>query len=364
MNTTQFRKRQEHRESGIVAIMVTLILMIVISLIVLGFAQISRRNQRQTLDHQLSTQAFYAAETGVNDVSKAIRAAMARGTAIAPKPDCQSNGGGFYSGLNSVIDEANSVEYTCLTVDPAPTSLVYSNIGSKSTIVPLTAQGGSISSLTFTWQSKESGAAPADNCPANPTSFAAAGSWNCGYGVLRFDLVPTSGSSLSVAGLQSQAMTSFMVPLRPSGTGSAPNPVGYTPVSAGANNRLGVVCNNNECTQTINGLSGGQYYLRVSSIYKDVSLQITARDASNNLVRIQGAQALIDSTGKAADVLRRIQVRLPLIPSSANMSSDYALQSTEAVCKRFAVMENYFSNNADDVVPGVVASTSNPLCRP
>src|SRR5689334_20404193 len=104
-------KRSTHhlddRQAGMVAIMVMLILMLVISLIVLGFAQISRRNQRQSLDRQLSTQAFYAAETGINDAAEIIKNALAAGTTAADKPDCQSDGGGFYAGLTPVLDPAS-----------------------------------------------------------------------------------------------------------------------------------------------------------------------------------------------------------------------------------------------------------------
>jgi hypothetical protein len=73
---------------------------------------------------------------------------------------------------------------------------------------------------------------------------------------------------------------------------------------------------------------------------------------------MQGAQAVIDSTGKAQDVLRRIQVHVPLTPSSENSLSDYALQSSEALCKRFIVMDSYFDNQ----VTGV--TSTNPLCQP
>ncbi|HSX32249.1 MAG TPA: pilus assembly PilX N-terminal domain-containing protein, partial [Candidatus Saccharimonadales bacterium] len=113
MSTTAFPKRPASaKESGMVAIMVTIILMIVISLIVLGFAQIARRNQRQSLDRQLSTQAFYAAETGVNDASKVIKAAIASGATVAAKPTCTDSGGGQYTTLlapGSVLDAANDV---------------------------------------------------------------------------------------------------------------------------------------------------------------------------------------------------------------------------------------------------------------
>lgn len=44
--------------------MITIVMMVVISLIVVGFTQVANRNRRQSLDRQLSTQAFYVAESG------------------------------------------------------------------------------------------------------------------------------------------------------------------------------------------------------------------------------------------------------------------------------------------------------------
>jgi Tfp pilus assembly protein PilX len=356
------RLGRESKEAGMVAIMVTLVLMIVISLIVLGFAQISRRNQRQALDRQLSTQAFYAAETGVNDATELIKSALASGTAVADKPDCASDGSGFYASLDSVIDDDSNVEYTCLMVDPTPNSLVYSSIGKNSTVVPLIAESGTISSVRLTWQSKDGSATPATTCPNSVSNvFSTTGNWTCGYGVLRFDLVPTAGSALSLGGLQDNTMTSFIVPLRPGSAGGVAS-VNYA--AGGDNNRLGVVCSDSNCSLTINfAAPQSQYYMRISSVYKDVSLQVVASSGATP-VSLQGAQGLIDATGKAEDVLRRIQVRVPLINSSTNLLSDYAIQSGEAICKRFSVMDGFFNNEADDAVAGVAASTTNPLCRP
>jgi len=352
-------KKLGNGESGMVAIMVTLILMMVISLIVMGFAQISRRNQRQALDRQLSTQAFYAAETGINDVAELIKTATESGTAVAAKPDCASNGGGFYTSLVPVLDAANSVQYTCLIVNPTPTSLVYSSVGSTSTIIPLTATSGTIASLTITWQSKDATTTPATNCPASKTNvFSPTVSWDCGYGVLRFDLVPTTGS-LSVGGLQSSTMTTFAVPLNPTGAGDASS-FGF---AAGSNALKGIVCSQTSCTLTITGLTQSQYYLRASSLYKNDALIVSASDGTGTAISLQGAQAVIDATGKAQDVLRRVQVRAPLSGSSTNRMGDFAIQSAEALCKRFAVMDGFFQSDANNVVPGVGASTANPLCQ-
>lgn len=373
MSTTLQPKGDTERQAGMVAIMVTLILMIVISLIVLGFAQISRRNQRQALDRQLSTQAFYAAETGVNDVAERIKEAIANGDAIVEKPNCSPDPGGFYTSLitSAVIDDDADVEYTCIMVNPTPASLVYSSVGTTGTVVPLISAGGNIASIRLTWQSKDGLASPEANCPAGtgnvfaPATLPAPPGWNCGYGVLRFDLTETAGAALSFDSLRNRTMTSFIIPLRPGGTATT-NPVNFSP--GGANNKLGTRCNNTQCSYVINFPTPlSQYYLRVNSIYKNVSLQITAHDAINaggNALRLQGAQAVIDSTGKAEDILRRIQVRIPTTASSANLLSDYALQSSEAICKRFSVMDGFFDSTAGDVVSGLAAAwPNNQLCQ-
>jgi hypothetical protein len=339
--------------------MVTLILMIVISLIVIGFAQISRRNARQALDRQLNTQAFYAAETGVNDVRDLIKAATQAGNSVPAKADCTPGSGAtaaFYAGLSPDLDASASVKYTCVMVNPTPDTLLYGNVGGQSLVIPvISASGSNINSIKLTWRTNDSTTTPTVGCPTAAMSvyFSPTSSWTCGYGVLRVDLVPTNGTFDS-ASLQARTMTTFLVPFSTGGITSTVYAAG------GSNNRMGIDCSNTECPFTIDTSSLGvnQFYMRISSIYKEVSLQLNAYDASGASLLMQGAQAVIDSTGKAQDVLRRIQVHVPLTPSSENSLSDYALQSSEALCKRFIVMDSYFDNQ----VTGV--TSTNPLCQP
>lgn len=365
--STKHLLKTNQREAGMVAIMVTMILMIVISLIVLGFAQISRRNQRQALDRQLSTQAFYAAETGINDATELIKTAAAAGNTVAEKPDCNSDGGGFYAppDITPIIDDANNVEYTCLMVDPTPPTLVYSSIGGTGTIVPIIASSGTLASLTLTWQTKDDTTTPGNNCPTstnNVFGVSSAAGWPCGYGIVRFDMVPTGGS-LSHSNLKNGTMTSFLVPIRP-GTPGTISSVDDGALVNGGNNRLGVSCTNTNCSLTITGLTDSEYAMRITSLYKDVSLQINAIDGGGGAVEFRDAQAVIDATGKAQDVLRRIQVRVPINGSSTNLLSDYAIQSTDAICKRFSVMDGRFTSEANSAVPGVgAAHIGNPLCQ-
>lgn len=116
---------------------------------------------------------------------------------------------------------------------------------------------------------------------------------------------------------------------------------------------------------TISGLSTNQYYMRVSAVYKDVSLIVSASDSGGSALSLQGAQAVIDTTGKAQDVLRRVQVHIPLTPSSSNQLSDYAIESTDAICKRFVTMDGYFQSYAASAVSGLTSITTppNPLCQ-
>src|SRR5689334_4150187 len=114
MSSTNSSRPESRQQAGMVSIMVTMILMIVLSLVVIGFAQIARRNSRQSLDRQLSTSAFYAAEAGVNDVRDLIKT---QGTPPA-KPDCTNGSGAtaaYYGGLpSSTLDAAANVKYTCV----------------------------------------------------------------------------------------------------------------------------------------------------------------------------------------------------------------------------------------------------------
>lgn len=348
-------------EHGMISIMTTMVLMIVITLIVLGFAQISRRNQRQSLDRQLSTQAFYAAETGVNDARQLLKNAVASGTPITDKTSC---GGTWSIGtLNPVIDADKNVSYSCLLVDVSPPQLRYNDVGSTSTVIPMRTVSGNFSRIKIDWQSKVS-STPTVGCPGAGSlpagtgngQFTVPASWTCGYGVVRFDLVPTQGAGLTMDGLRNTTMTTFAVPLSSGGTASIP----YAASTANTNNVVGVSCSNTLCSLEITGLSQNSYALRIMSLYRTSTMQISATGGAATPIDIAGAQAQIDVTGKAQDVLRRIQVNVPLRGSSKTELSDYAIQSTDSLCKRFAAMNGYFDNEAS--LAGVSTIAGNRLC--
>jgi hypothetical protein len=95
----------------------------------------------------------------------------------------------------------------------------------------------------------------------------------------------------------------------------------------------------------------------LNSFYADGTVDITATGPGGT-VKLADAQALVDVTGKAQDVLRRIQVRMSLV--STNKVSGDALESSSGICKRFSLTPTSFTKD-----PGIIVNDpTNPMCGP
>jgi hypothetical protein len=273
------------------------------------------------------------------------------------KPDCTNGSGAtavYYSNLpTATLDASANVKYTCVMVDPTNTELPYT-LGYQGTVVPLKAASGTINTLKFVWNKSTLSATPSNNCTG---SLTAGGSWTCGYAALRIDLFRTSGA-MNIGSMPANTMSSYLIPVNAGGT----NTTSFR--TDGGNARVSTRCNNTNCTLTINsGLGSNEYYLRIASqYYQNVDFLLSGTDGSGNPVKFTGAQVLIDVTGKAQDVLRRVQVRVPARGTSLNNATDYALQSTESICKRFDIMTNHYQSDAGNAVP-TMDNSGNRLCQ-
>lgn len=335
------------KEQGLVSITITVILMLVISITVLSFAQIIRREQRQALDNQLSSQAFYAAESGINEVRKYIQTNFLANGIIPPaKTTCTNTGS--YTSLRSTLDTEANAGYTCILVTGSPKTLKYDlSTTASSKVFPVDTGTTIIDKLNIEW-TPSTRTNPLLNCvraddsslntlPAatNPTLGLV---WPCtGYGIIRIDLVPAT--LLQRDAFMQRTFTAFLTPTT---TGSAT--VTYNGKALNINNgtanqgtRPFALCTADHCAMSITGMQvamgATKYFVRVSTIYRDTTFSIAAKDFFGNDLAMTGAQVLLDSTGKAQDVLRRIQVRLPLV--SDGLHSDYSLESTDSLCKQF-----------------------------
>jgi len=340
------KKQTRLNESGMVSFMVTMIMMIVITLIVLGFSQVVRRNQREALDRQLSAQAFYAAESGVNDATKTINATLKLGNPLTPKTTCAADGV-YVTGNSNVLDAGSGTAYTCLMVAPFPDNLVLSNLDqNSSTVVPVnyadsTGAAQNAKTMTFSWTVDPAGTKVYTDCNDAAFTWRQVSSWICGYAMLRVDLMQVPATSNSFAALNNASKTFFFAPW------NVDNNPNYDYTFKAGITRADCATDTTQCTVTVNfgapGPAGtSKYYVRLTPLYRSIpQLTINGTVASGAAADFANSQILINSTGKAQDTLRRIQVRLP-VGNTNNTQPSYAVQSNDSVCKKFGAATGVF----------------------
>lgn len=330
MKMNMFNKKRSNQQ-GLVSIIVTFIIIIMISLIVLGFSRLVRRSQTQTIDKQLNTQALYAAETGINDALKALSdGSAAQGTYNTACDQFINITNGRLTDLTKkrTIDAASSVSYSCLLVDSTPKMLSYQNIlPGHSEVVPINSLTV-INSVELSWENPGNSTSE-ETCSSFP-AFPA--SWACKHPVLRIDVIPQSFIT-NRANLINNTATFFAYPTIGGETGN------YTLAKGDAQGQIvqaKCLASNatRRCILQITNIPGAAY-LRISPIYQTATVDVTA---NNGAAQLTGAQTVIDSTGKARDVLKRIRIYSPQV--NVAESPFYALESGVTLCKRLIIVPN------------------------
>lgn len=319
-------------ESGMAAIIVSLILMVVVTVIVLAFSQLVRREQRQAFDRQLNTQAYYAAESAINKIYEVLYVNPGAVDSSYKDDDCNTPTASPATDLGVVLDSAANIEATCIKIDDSVPELKYNPVDSTPKVIPIRTEGNvNITSLTFEWEDA-GGSNSCGNAPASMTLPPASGGWHCSMGILRLDLVPLD--DLTRNGLQNDVFTAFLYPTNNAGGSVTTNHGAATGVNLGS--KILTRCTGGTCTMTVNGLPATPgYAARFRTIYGSSDLTITANGGGTNII---GAQAIIDVTGKAQDILRRVQVRVPLTQAGSDAPA-YALFGADGICKRYGISD-------------------------
>lgn len=322
-------KRKPTDERGFASLVIAIVLVLILSLITVGFAELMRHEQRSALDKQLSSQAYYAAESGVNDAAKAISDGyLGAKTGCLPGQGVDNNPA-YATGLadlsSNSVDFSNhtSSTYPCLLINPYPPNLYYNPITTEqSRTLEFTAidSGGTVSAVTsikISWQDAQKNTSFSGDCTSS-NNFTSMANWGH-VGVLRAMVVPITSSGLDRTSLTNAAFTGFLCPNDGGGGSPAPGNANYG-ASIGANN-AGIIANGNcssastqpqYCNVSLTNLPPNQstFFMNLRSIYASTQVTITAYNGGTPL-RLKDAQTLVDSTGKAQDVLRRVQVRIP-----------------------------------------------------
>ncbi|MBA3757881.1 hypothetical protein H0X09_03380 [Candidatus Saccharibacteria bacterium] len=360
-------------EDGLASIIIVMTIIIVLALMTLGFTKLTDRELRQALDRELASQAYYAAESGLNDARLFIDDAVKNGSPIPSSSDCIDTSispffvpsiSGSYNQPNDPNPSDNTVKYTCIILKTNPYDLIYDLKAGESKVFKMYVNPDeSMNRIHFSWENKNY---PADasgninpgplvvgNPPVGPLpQEGVAGQMDeNSTGVLRATIYPIpepfpSGPNTNST-LANLSRTFFMYPKFENtqdqigsalystngqlvdGRCNINSRVGTLPFTQG----IGRYCNS-----MIDNVAGNSaaatklYYIRLTALYKDLGVTIQAKHGTIP-VQLQGAEAVVDVTGEGNDVLKRIHSRVPLQPYY-NLTNE-GLRSLETLCKRF-----------------------------
>lgn len=327
------RNKMQHNQSGFVAIFSVLIIMGILTLLTIGFSAATRQAQVRTLNDHLHNQAFYAAESGVNMATTAL----SNGN-VSQKNECR-NGGTF----NYNVDSTNNIAVSCLLINGNPSNLEFSNIpivGDGEPVVSrLTRATGAntISYVRIDWDSASSGT----GIQNRPNGFPPYSGWGNNVGVLRVDLVPANSTNRDT--VVNGAYSFYLYPTDSAGSTSASVSGGYGGQGTIVVTRCNPAAVEYRCSSTItlNGSASSGYYIRLGAYYQEGRARVTALEGStpgSSEILLRDGQAVVDSTGQANDVYRRIQVRVPLTPSAGfntGLHEVFSVFSGNSICKRY-----------------------------
>jgi len=376
-------------ESGFVAIIVASILMVIMTLITIGFTQIMQREQRQALDRQLSTQAFYAAESAVNDFYTSLEAFYDDPTTYSfpgrEKLDCDTSD---FPALNDgKIDGVDGdISYTCLQYDLDPPTIEFNNgniTTNQSKVVPIQqADRENFTEITIGWEHQDTDGLDASvsglagSCAGDivfPTDRASA------TPLMRIDLLrlPRTVSAdndelfatpINLEAATEQVLHLYLEPRNGCGT----NSINFTDHNE-LDEKGQIVLTDcrkstdarRDCELTIqmndSAPQSDQYIMRMRSVYANANATISGATVAGDRTELKNAQVLVDATGKANDVLRRIQVRI-----KAKLQRDIEYSIPEPV---FQAMSG-FCKSITVIPPGSVnvnegrVSLNPDLCQP
>lgn len=331
-------------QQGIASIVIVMLIMTFLTLITLAMTQDANREQRQSLDRQLNSQAFYAAESGINDVKDYLRTTPG---AEVKKSDCQpvtgAGEGEFFPGQTSRVGptENEGIRYSCVMYNAEPDSLIYQLNTTESELVSIKdGDGRTIRTLTFSWR-QSTGGNNFSGCPTAP-QLPPALHQNCTAAGLRAELID---ADTGITDREQLIRENFLAYIMPSSSGGA-NP-SYVDAQ-GAANKQGklwyATCSDGQCSLTINNVNKKDLLLHIRSLYKNATLTITgtvfaATPSGFEEMNFKDAQLMVDSTGRASDILKRIQVRVPIGDFAYRKNNpEAAIQTSDDICKLLDVL--------------------------
>lgn len=362
------------RQSGAVSLFAVIFGAMLLTIVTIGFMRLMLMDQRQASDNDLSQSAYDAALAGIEDAKRVVRAAqtgnMQAAGVLSGPINCNmiaASGvvGGSASG-ETVIQTGSGAgkkfdqAYTCVKIAMQSQDFIYKAIEDKSQLISLRAVS-SFNKIIIEWYRRDDesnlNAANAVNTEISTTGeLPTKDKWNSNTPPLVRAQVISPGSTFNLATLDTTGVTSF---LRPNVLRSDVVSQSGTVVSGKSSDRPRATDGNEHnngtniisCSKTFR--FSGEYsckvvidvdevpagsesaFLRLVSIYKGGSIKVSLQKSDGTTVNFDGVQPIVDSTGRASNLFRRVEARLQIGDDFAY--PDNAVELKNSLCKDFSI---------------------------
>ena len=403
-------KLRRDEEKGAVSLFVVIFAALLIITIATAFIRIMIQDQTQATANDLSKSALDSANAGVEDAKRAIveyytpNPATSKPDCSTIEPttnlrchdlwkalfqaDITAQNDGWTDGCHATIidriatltngtkgevsvkttsaDTDLNQAYTCVKVMMNPSDVVGSLLPNVSKVVQLKPQNNAaFTKIKIQWYLHGGRTLDLDN----KVPYELPVKWPASRpGVIRAQLLQYRStfhlSEFDSAGLNKNNLTLFLLPSSIPGltTTAFSNDFRQQQTSGAAQQ---VYCSNTNdpyaCEQTIDLPCAADpcdnyptqnndrtAYLKLSQFYAadNTDYRITMYDKDGNLVRFADVQPVVDSTGRANDIFRRIRSRIDLGAGSVP-NAESAVDVTKSLCKDFAVTTDTWKKGND-----------------
>lgn len=366
----QFRRQRVILQKGVSAIFIVIFASLLLSLIAMSFINLMISDVSRSTDDEQSQGAYDSALAGVEDGKRVLSECLQNPASTAcAKIDAEQCDTVQAAGVNGVTGSTEAdvssggndlnMAYTCVIIAreaPDYIGVVSSGTnggGDAQIMIPLRPTAGDVDHVVIRWFSADD----VDNAslvrPAWSTSLPQKSTWPASQPpVLRAQLMQYETGNMSAAGNFDDYPYAHTLYLKPSnGSGLSPTYLFQSDSRRSpSSNRLREVA----CTASVGvtgyaceaeldlpspaGWASRTAYLRLSSFYNNADVQIIMYDSADNPLKFDDVQFVIDSTGRANDLFRRVEVR-------AEVGYDFpypraTVDITNNFCKTFSAGKN------------------------
>lgn len=341
-------------EGGFVAIFTVMFFMIFTMVITVGFLRVVGQEQQQSTDNSLSASALSAARAGVEDAKRALMLYNegtnsdfngALSAAFTQKgcddlfTDSKIAGPLGIDSQGRVAGGANLNQYySCLTIEPYTDDFVSKVTQETSDVVPLRTQDdASVRSIDFSWHGTSS------SLDGQPGSYVTAinelprpTSWGSKPALMRLQLISAPKGTINLSALKSR--TIFLLPGTSGNPGVADFAAEGPPKPIGCSGTPGSVAAPYACNVRLaipSDFQNNQLYLRITPLYRSSYVKFSLKAGDGSIVKLDMVEPIVDSTGRTAEVFRRIQARVRLDGNA--QVPEYVLETGNDICKNFSI---------------------------